>query len=298
VGADPAERLDRYLVRTGLATSRRAAQDLISAGMVRVNGVRLRKSDSVTPADQIEIVDRIRAGSIDPNPELEIEVLYLDDALIVANKPGGMPCHPLRSAERDTVMNGIVAQFPETTGAGDSPREGGLIHRLDNGTSGALLIARTSEAFAALRGALKRGAVSRLYEALVAGTLESRLELDSSIAHHHRNPSRMTIGDAQSARPVQAGRAALTTIEPVRKINATTLVRAMPRTGRRHQIRVHLASAGFPIVGDVLYGGPHVDALPEGRFWLHLKKMELESPARGHIEVTAAIPADLAQLIR
>ncbi len=252
----------------------------------------------VTPSDHIEVLDEIRARSIEPNAELQIEILYADDALIVANKPGLMPCHPLRSDERNTVMNGMVAQFPETAVIGDQPREGGLVHRLDNGTSGALLIARTQESFAALRAAIRSGRILRTYEALVAGNLPNRLELNRPIAHHPVNPEKMTLGDRASDRRKRAGRPAVTIAEPIRRIGSSTLVRVTPRTGSRHQIRVHLADAGFPIVGDVLYGGAKLDALAEGRFWLHLREIELDSPAGGHVRVTAPVPPELKKLLR
>jgi len=292
------ERLDRYLVRAGLASSRRAAQELIAAGMVRVNGVRLRKAAIVASHDRIEIVRQVRAESIEPNQDLKIEILYADDALIVANKPGLMPCHPLRAGERDTVMNAIVARFPETAEIGDRRREGGLIHRLDNGTSGALLIARTQPSFGLLRDALKAGKVARTYEALVNGILESPAELSSPIAHHPVNPRKMALGESQTQRRKRAGRPAVTRIEPIRRLGSVTLVRAIPLTGSRHQIRLHLASAGFPIVGDSLYGAPPTKALPEGRFWLHLREIELDSPASAHIKVKAPVPTELARLIR
>jgi 23S rRNA pseudouridine1911/1915/1917 synthase len=292
------ERLDRYLVLTGRAQSRRAAQELIARGLVRVNGARLHKAQAVGPTDRVEVVAELRANSIAPNPELAIEILYADPALVLVNKPGRMPCHPLRAGERDTVMNAMVARFPETAVAGNTPREGGLVHRLDNGTSGALLIARTAEAFAVLRTAIRAGKIVRVYQALVAGQLASRLELNSPIAHHRANSRKMTLGDRASGQRKRAGRPAATLVEPVRTVGSTTLIRVMPRTGLRHQIRLHLASAGFPIVGDVLYGGPQVAGLPEDRFWLHLADVALDSPASGRIKVTAPLPRDLARLVR
>jgi 23S rRNA pseudouridine1911/1915/1917 synthase len=292
------ERLDRYLVLTGLASSRRAAQELIVRGMVRVNGARLHKAQVVGPTDRVEVVADLRANSIEPNPKLLIERLYVDRALIVVNKPGRMPCHPLRAGECNTVMNAMVAGFPETAVAGNTPREGGLVHRLDNGTSGALLIARTPEAFAVLRNAIRAGKIVRIYQALVAGHLASRLELNSPIAHHRTNSRKMMLGDPDTEDRKRAGRPAATLVEPVRGVGSTTLIRVVPRTGLRHQIRLHLASAGFPIVGDLLYGGPEVADLPEDRFWLHLAEIALDSPASGHIKVTAPLPRDLARLVR
>jgi 23S rRNA pseudouridine1911/1915/1917 synthase len=292
------ERLDRYLVLTGHAPSRRAAQELIVRGMVRVNGARPHKAQLVGPSDRVEVVAELRANSIEPNPKLPIEILYADRALILVDKPGRMPCHPLRAGECNTVMNAIVARFPETAVAGNTPREGGLVHRLDNGTSGALLIARTPEAFAVLRSAIRAGKIVRVYQALVAGHLASRLELNSPIAHHRANSRKMMLGEPDSDERKRTGRPAATLVEPVRVVGSATLIRVVPRTGLRHQIRLHLASAGFPIVGDLLYGGPEVAGLPEDRFWLHLTEIALDSPASGHIKVTAPLPGDLARLVR
>ena len=292
------ERLDRYLVLTGRAPSRRAAQELIARGMVRVNGARLHKAQVVGPTDRVEVVAELRANSIEANPKLPIEILYTDRALILVNKPGRMPCHPLRAGECNTVMNALVARYPETAAAGNTLREGGLVHRLDNGTSGALLIARTQEAFTVLRSAIRGGKIVRVYRALVAGHLASRLELNSPIAHHRSNSRKMVLGDPDSEDRRRAGRPATTLVEPVREGGSTTLIRVVPRTGLRHQIRLHLASAGFPIVGDLLYGGPEVAGLPADRFWLHLAEIALDSPASGHIKITAPLPRDLASLVR
>src|SRR5262249_49935675 len=139
--------------------------------------------------------------------------------------------------------------------------------------------------------------IVRIYQALVAGHLASRLELNSPIAHHRANARKMTLGNRQSDDRKRAGRPAATLVEPVRGVGSATLVRVVPHTGLRHQIRLHLASAGFPIVGDVLYGGPKVAGLAEDRFWLHLAEIALDSPASGHIKVTAPLPRDLARFV-
>jgi 23S rRNA pseudouridine1911/1915/1917 synthase len=265
--------------------------------MVRVNGVRFRKSQLVGVGDNVEVIAQVRARSIDPNPDLAIEVLYADAAMIVVNKPGQMPCHPLRAGERDTVMNAVVARFPETAAVGDNPREGGLIHRLDNGTSGALLVARTDEAFEVLRRAITSGRIARTYQALVAGNFTSAAELRSPIAHHRTNPEKMALGDSASASRKRAGRAATTIVEPLRRVGPYSLVRVTPRTGSRHQIRLHLANAGLPIVGDTLYGGPEFRDLP-GRFWLHLGEIEADSPACGRVKIDAPLPSELKKFLR
>jgi 23S rRNA pseudouridine1911/1915/1917 synthase len=291
------ERLDHYLVRVGFATSRRVAQELVERGMVRINGRRSRKSEIVGSDDVVEVAPTQKYSPIEANRDLTLVVLHEDAATIVVNKPGGIPCHPLRAGERDTVMNAVVARFPETASAGDKPLEGGLVHRLDNGTSGALLVARNHGAFEKLRDSIRAGRIARRYEALVVGAVDEKIEIDVPIAHHAKNPRKMVVGDPAGANPKRAGRGAITTIEPVRRVGSFTLVSIVPKTGSRHQIRVHLANAGHPIVGDTLYGGPVSEMLAQGRFWLHLCDIAFDSPAIGHVKVTTPIAADLKKLI-
>jgi 23S rRNA pseudouridine1911/1915/1917 synthase len=294
------ERLDHYLVRTGFAPSRRVAQELVERGLVRINGRRSKKSEIVGADDRIEVASTNRRAVIEPNADLALEVLHDDAAVIVVNKPGGVPCHPIHADERDTVMNAVVARFPEIATVGVKPLEGGLVHRLDNGTSGALLIARNRGTFDKLRDAIRAGRIARRYEALVAGSLERKTEIDTPIAHHAKNARKMIVGDPSSANPKRAGRAASTVVEPLRRVDDFTLLSIAPKTGSRHQIRVHLASIGHPIIGDVLYGGPASggpQALAHGRFWLHLCDVAFDSPAVGHVKVTAPIPEDLKTLI-
>ena len=245
----------------------------------------------------IEVASTNRRAVIEPNADLALDVIHEDASVIVVNKPGGVPCHPLNADERDTVMNAVVARFPEIATVGEKPLEGGLVHRLDNGTSGALLIARNRGTFDKLRDAIRAGRIARRYEALVAGALERKTEIDAPIAHHAKNARKMIVGDPSSANPKRAGRAAVTVVDPIRRVGDFTLLSIAPKTGSRHQIRVHLASLGVPIVGDTLYGGPASEKLAHGRFWLHLCEVAFDSPAVGHVKVTAPIPPDLRMLI-
>ncbi len=291
-------------MRLGWAASRRAAAELISSGRVRVNGRRYRKGGPVSPGDNIEVVASSLPAIIVPSGDLEIAVLFEDASVIVANKPPLTPCHPLRSEERDTVMNALVASYPETGQAGDKPLEGGLIHRLDNGTSGALMVARDRESFVTMREALRAARVTRRYQALIRGRLDHAVEIVTPIAHHLKNPRKMVVIDSSgdpagtslasaNQRYRSTPRAAHTRVEVMSYEKGFTLIQVTPRTGSRHQIRVHLASVGHPIAGDALYGGPPFDELPAGRFWLHLAELEFESPAGGRVRVIAPLARDL-----
>jgi 23S rRNA pseudouridine1911/1915/1917 synthase len=283
---------------------------MISRGGVRVNGRRYRKGEVIAPGDSVEVAEAPAADTLTPNPDLKIAILFEDSAVIVAAKPPLMPCHPLRSDERATVMNAIVAAYPETADFFAKPLEGGLVHRLDNGTSGALIIARNREALTVMREALHSGRVTRHYRALVVGRLDSTIEIATPIAHHPKNPRKMVvvdrsalvdrIGDATysstvpvSLRHRSAPRPALTQVEALTHEHGFTVVQVTPRTGNRHQIRVHLASLGHPLAGDELYGGPPLAGLDAGRFWLHLPELEFDSPAGGRVHVAAPLAGDL-----
>ncbi len=303
------ERLDLYLVRQGHAASRRHARDLIAAGNVRVNGHRCRKGLSLTASDLVDVEPSGGTSAIVPNSDLPLRVLYQDDEMLIVDKPGLLPCHPLHAGETQTLMNAVVARFPQAATAGTKPLEGGLVHRLDNGTSGAVMVALTPAAFARLRAALRNKQIVRSYLALVEGDVKRAFQFDSPIAHHPRNQRKMTVvNDPRMAAKLKA-RPAFTAIKPIRKAGRFTLLEVLPRTGNRHQIRVHLADAGFPLVGDELYGGPARAPLPPGRFFLHLAQLRIPSVGRGSapesaadeqeaaLVVTASLPADLRNCI-
>jgi 23S rRNA pseudouridine1911/1915/1917 synthase len=279
-------------VRLGWVPSRRRARELIAAGGVTVNGRRLGKGAMVAPGEDLRVTGQLPSRVLQPNQHLEIETLYEDESILVVNKPGLIPCHPLKPGEHNTVMNAVIAAHPEVASVGDNLLEGGLIHRLDNGTSGALIIARNSNAFAALRTAIRRGDISRGYLAICAGDIEEEIEIVTPIAHHPKNRRKMITLPLNSATASEA-RPAATLILPLECFQGFSLIEARPRTGRRHQIRVHLASVGHPIVGDILYGGPPAAELAPGRFWLHLGEVAFNSPSRDNVRVQASIPREL-----
>ena len=284
-------------MRLGWAPSRRAARELIDGGRVTVNGRHLGKGAIVAAGADVRVSELPQAPALQPNLHLRIEALYEDKLVLVVNKPGSIPCHPLRQGEHDTVINAIVATYPEVATAGNKALEGGLVHRLDNGTSGALIIARTPDAFAAMRTAIRRGDISRLYLALCMGHLEDGIEIAAPIAHHAKNRRKMVTlpmnaGARSGARP------AATFVRPLQRYCGFSLIEARPRTGCRHQLRVHLASIGHPLAGDTLYGGPEAAELAPGRFWLHLREITFVSPSSGYATVQAPLPADLDAVLR
>jgi 23S rRNA pseudouridine1911/1915/1917 synthase len=262
-----------------------------------VNGRRCVKGAIVAAGDDVCISELPSASALEPNPHLQLETLYEDEAVVVVNKPGLIPCHPLREGENNTVINAVAVSYPEAALAGDKLLEGGLVHRLDNGTSGALIIARDPDAFAALRTAIRHGDISRRYLALCVGHLEDEIEIAIPIAHHVKNRRKMITVPANLA-TVYGARPAATVIRPLQHYASFSLIEAKPRTGCRHQIRAHLASIGHPLAGDTLYGGPEIPELTPGRFWLHLSEVAFESPACGYVTIQAPLPPDLDAVLR
>ena len=285
-------------MRTGLAASRRQARELIAQSLVRVNGRVLHKGETVAPNDRVDVERAGDGPALKPNPDLPLAVLLEDPSMLIVDKPGLLPCHPIRRDERATLMNAVVARFPETAGPGDKPLEGGLVHRLDNGTSGALIIARNPAAFAWLRSAIRGGRIEREYTAMISGQAREPMELTAAIAHHPKNHRKMVVVHEAAAQIRGAARPASTIVEPIRRLALCTLVRVKPKSGTRHQIRVHLADAGFPLIGDELYGGPPLADLKPGRFFLHLSRIRMQSPASGEqVTIEAPLPADLQDLL-
>jgi len=208
-----------------------------------------------------------------PEPELAVEVIYLDDNLVALAKPPGLPSHPLRAGERGTLANALVARFPECAAVGEDPREAGLVHRLDRDTSGLLLAARNAATWHSLRQAFREGRVRKEYVALVAGVIQVPGEIDLPLAHHPRDHRRMRV-----ARPGEPGQSARTQFAPLASGENWTLLRVQMSTGRMHQVRVHLAHVGHSLVGDSLYGGPAWPSGLPGHF-LHAWRIALPHPS-------------------
>ncbi len=258
-------RVDKALAAHYPAAGRRQLAELIEAGAVRVRGKRAKKGDRVAAGDVIELErepvsgDALRAA---PDASLDLPVLLERADLVAIDKPAGIPSQPLRAGELGTVANFVVARWPECAAIGDDPRDGGLVHRLDIGTSGVLIAARTPDAYRRLRDAFGSGQVEKHYLALVDGRPVSR-ESDAPLVQRGNH---VAVDHTD-------GLAAYTQFVVERGSASHALVRCIARTGRMHQVRAHLAHVGAPITGDALYGGA---ALPghEG-FYLHAARVIL-----------------------
>jgi 23S rRNA pseudouridine1911/1915/1917 synthase len=285
-GAD-GPRLDAFVSGALAGLPRRLVRRVIAEGDVRVNGRRAAKGLRLRPGDEVTLPDL--PDALAPEPTLALPVLYEDPTLAVIDKPGGMPAHALDPRQRGTAAAFVLARWPETAEIGDALAPG-LIHRLDGGTSGVLVVARTAESFTALRAALAARRIEKRYLAVVAGAAEDT-RVDTPLAHDSSDRRRMI-----AARPGDRSWPAESEIRVVAGGRERSLVAVTMRTGVTHQIRVHLALAGHPVVGDLLYGGPPAD-LPEGRHALHASGITLPHPTDGTaLAVESPLPEDLRAL--
>lgn len=271
--------------------TRRRTAAIIATGAVRVNGRPARKGQLLQRGDLVEIdAAALVTAPLAAQPELALPVRYQDDVLIALDKPPGMPAVALRASDRDTAANFLVAIAPESATAGGSPLEAGFVHRLDTGTSGVLLAARTAAAWRDLREQFRRGEVAKHYLAWVDGDVARAGTRREPIAHEPRRPRSMRVCfDPQQARAL-AARPALTRFRPLERLGHATLLAVEITTGVRHQIRAHLAAARHPVVGDTLYGG---SAAP--RLMLHAATLVVRHPISGRwLRIESPPPASLA----
>lgn len=297
------ERVDRAVATlTGLSRSEVAA--MVAAGSVRVSGSLVRAGSRRVRQD--EVLDVEVPPAPDPalvaDPSVIVEVVHEDPSVIVVDKPAGMVVHPGSGHAYGTLAHGLLARFPELATVGQPDRPG-IVHRLDRMTSGLLAVARTAQAFASLTAQLAERTMGRRYLALVWGFVEADAgEVDAPIGRSNRDPTRMAV--------VKAGRSARTRYQVLDRFAdpaPTTLVECRLDTGRTHQIRVHMAAIGHPIVGDNRYGSyrqlvfgpqPALEASNRARPFLHAHHLALDHPASGQrLEVSSRLPCDLAAVL-
>jgi 23S rRNA pseudouridine1911/1915/1917 synthase len=272
-------RVDRAAARLfGFATA--VARRLCADGRVRVDDRRAAAGDRVRAGQRLRATAAAAGWFVATGP---VTALHVDDDVVVIDKPAGMPCHPLVPGEGGTVADAVVAAFPEVATAGVQPREGGLLHRLDNATSGCLAFARHRRAFDDLARSMRDDAAStettKTYLAIVHGRVASGFVIDGAVDHEPGHPERMRLVD-------EGGRGARTVVTPRGSTETHSVVELSLHGGRRHQLRVHLAARGHPLVGDVLYGAVRPAPPAASTFLLHAWRLGLP----GRAVVQAPLP--------
>jgi 23S rRNA pseudouridine1911/1915/1917 synthase len=316
------ERVDRAVALLS-DLSRREVAGLVSEGRIRLNGRPVvTRSRVVAEGDRLEVVVPERdAGGLVPDASVAFEVVYEDPHLVVVDKPAGLVVHHGAGHRQGTLVDGLVARYPDLTALADSgvgdPERPGIVHRLDRGTSGLLVVARSAPAFRSLTDQLGRRTMARTYVALVMGTVADDVGIvDAPVGRSSRAPTMMTV--TARGRPARTryrvvaryGSPSPATLTPV------TLIEVSLETGRTHQIRVHMAAIGHPVVGDLQYGakkshrGEHGTATGSvarssaraerggGRPFLHAARLSLDHPIDGtRLTWESPLPADLQAVL-
>jgi 23S rRNA pseudouridine1911/1915/1917 synthase len=259
--------------------SRSAAARLIKSHLVLLNGHPADPADRVAMGDVVD-VEIPEAYVVDPAAEpIPLEVVYEDEDIAVINKPAGMVVHPAPGHYTGTLVHALLGRGGSWSGSGGAARPG-IVHRLDKGTSGLIVVARNDVSHRALSAQLKDRSLSRTYLAIVRGRVKDEAgELEGPIGRHPKERKRMAV--------VAGGRFARTRYQVVERKAGHTLLRCDLDTGRTHQIRVHLAALGHPIAGDVEYGGREPDA---DRPMLHAWRLRLRHPRTGEAMTFEAAP--------
>jgi 23S rRNA pseudouridine1911/1915/1917 synthase len=290
-------RFDQALARSLPQYSRAQLQAWIESGAVQTPGRTLRARDRVQGGEEVEVSAQLTVRVPAAPEALPLDVVFCDRALMVLNKAAGLVVHPGAGNPRHTLLNALLAFDPKLALV---PRAG-LVHRLDKDTSGLLVVARTPEAHAALVARLAAREISRQYLAICTGVMTGGGTIDEPIGRHRAQRVRMAVR--------RDGRPAVTHYRVLRRFRAHTEVAVTLETGRTHQIRVHLAHAGFPIVGDRVYGGRR--RIPAGctpalaaelggfpRQALHAAELALKHPATGReMRWEAPLPEDMRRLL-
>jgi 23S rRNA pseudouridine1911/1915/1917 synthase len=288
------ERVDR-LVAIVSGCSRAEAAEIIADGGVLLDATVVTKPSQRVSADQVLCIatDPVREVAAPvADPTVPVEVVFADDDVIVINKAPGVVVHPGAGTRDATLVNGLLARFPELAEVGE-PHRPGIVHRLDRGTSGLMVVARNNAAYEDLVAQLASHAVTRRYLALAWGSLEvGHTVVDAPVGRSRRNPLAMTV-----ARDGKPARTHLWRTETFVVPAELTLVTCELETGRTHQIRVHLRSIGHPVVGDELYGGVR-PAVSVPRVFLHAARLQFTHPGTAEeVGFDADLPADLGAVL-
>ena len=244
----PGERLDAFLARSAENMSRSAAQKLIEDGLVKRNGKPGKKNDKLNPGDAIDFtIPEPKEVDIQPT-EMKLDVAYEDEDVIVINKPKGLVVHPAAGHQDDTLVNGLLFAMGDNLSGINGELRPGIVHRIDKDTSGLLAVAKNDYSHNMLSSQLKDHTMHRVYELIVCGNLkEDSGTIDAPIGRHPSDRKKMCVIQRNS-------KEAVTHWEVVKRYRGYTYVRCKLETGRTHQIRVHMAHIGHPILGDIVYG--------------------------------------------
>ena len=280
----PGERLDAFLARQGENLSRSAAQKLIEDGLVKRNGKPGKKNDKLNIGDAIDYrIPEAKPADIVPT-QMQLDIVYEDEDLLVINKPKGLVVHPAAGHQDDTLVNGLMHALGDDLSGINGELRPGIVHRIDKDTSGLLAVAKNDHAHIMLASQLKDHSMARTYEAIVCGSFrEDSGTVDAPIGRHPSDRKKMCVTERNSKH-------AVTHWEVVARYRGYTHIRCKLETGRTHQIRVHMAHIGHPILGDLVYGRKKPE-LGQDSQCLHAGALCFQHPRDGRpVMVFAELP--------
>lgn len=286
------ERLDAFLARCVEGLTRSAAQRLIEEGCVTRNGKPGKKNDKLNVDDQIQLeIPMPKETDITP-AQIPLEIVYEDEDVLVINKPKGLVVHPAAGHQNDTLVNGLLYARGDSLSGINGELRPGIVHRIDKDTSGLLAVAKNDLAHVVLASQLKDHSMARTYECVVCGNLkEDQGTVDAPIGRHPSDRKRMCVTERNSKQ-------AVTHWEVVARYRGYTHVRCRLETGRTHQIRVHMAHIGHPILGDTVYGRKKPE-LGQTSQVLHAGVLCFTHPRDGHpVMVMAQLPEYFQEVLR
>ncbi|MFN2271764.1 MAG: RluA family pseudouridine synthase [Anaerolineae bacterium] len=283
------ERLDKAIASHTPDVSRALVQRLIKDGAATVNGRPSKPSYHTQAGDEVVVHIPIELPDQVLPEDIPLDIIYEDDVLLVVDKPAGMVVHPGAGHTSGTLVNAVLAHCPQVADVGGADRAG-VVHRLDKDTSGLILVAKDEATRTALQRQFKRRQVVKTYLALVEDQVQpSEGIIEASVGRDKRQRKKMAV--------TRSGREAQTTYRAIEYFPAHTLLEVHPHTGRTHQVRVHLAWLGYPIVGDTIYGRRR-QRLLRSRHFLHAARLRFTHPNTGEeVEFEAPLPQKLANVL-
>jgi len=281
-------RLDSFVSHRQSQLSRTFTQKLIAEGCITVNGRAAKASQKLDAGDEISIKIPPPEPSHLEAEDIPLNIVYEDDDLLVIDKPAGLTIHPAPGNPSHTLVNAVLAHFPDLPRSSDELLRPGIVHRLDKDTSGLIIVAKNRQALKILSAQFKAHSVTKIYLVLVRGHLSpQRGFIEAPIGRDPRNRQRMAVADK--------GKEARTEYRVIKYVNDCSLLEVRLETGRTHQIRVHLAAIGYPIIGDATYG---VKSAHLSRQFVHAHKLGFKLPSsEKYVEFESPLPPELQQAL-
>jgi len=266
-------RLDKFLVKEFFSYTRGEIIRQIKVGNILVNGKKNKPSYILKENDKLEINLEKNNTELITNKKIKLEIIFHDENIIVVNKPAGLQVHPDFHEKNDTLANALISKFPEIKNVGEDLLRPGIVHRLDKDTSGIIVVARNQKAFLELKNKFKDREMEKIYWAIVSGKINDRGVIEKPIARATNYKKQIIAGKKTKTKI----RPSVTEYKKVKNVGDYSLVEVSPKTGRMHQIRVHLNSIGHPVVGDKIYRQKNSKSdLSALRQLLHAKSIKFE----------------------